>query len=95
MSQQFGVQLPATVAFDYPTPAALADCIASRLPASTQQAELSLMQVMRHAPVCLMAPVSKCYRSRLPFIEHLPYTHLADYQARILCSLEGTDVVSQ
>lgn len=32
MSQRFSVQLPATVAFDYPTPAALADCIASRLP---------------------------------------------------------------
>ena len=95
MSQQFGVQLPATVAFDYPTPAALADCIASRLPASTQQTELSLMQVMRHAPVCLMAPVSKCYRSRPPFIEHLPYTDLADCQARINYSLEGTEVVSQ
>ncbi len=47
MSQHFSVQLPATVAFDYPTPAALADCIASRLPASTQQAMIPLAQVVQ------------------------------------------------
>ncbi|KAK9834736.1 hypothetical protein WJX74_008822 [Apatococcus lobatus] len=37
MSQAFNVQLPATVAFDYPTPAALADHIASRLPTPSQE----------------------------------------------------------
>ena len=36
MCQHFSVQLPATVAFDYPTPAALADCIASRLPVASK-----------------------------------------------------------
>ena len=37
MGQHFSVQLPATVAFDYPTPAALADFIASRLPMPGQE----------------------------------------------------------
>ena len=45
MSQHFSVQLPATVAFDYPTPNALADCIASRLPASAGQELQQMMQV--------------------------------------------------
>ena len=44
MGLQFSMQLPATVAFDYPTPAALADCILSRLPASLTAAP-PLMQV--------------------------------------------------
>ena len=39
MGQHFSVQLPATVAFDYPLPpAALADFIASRLPMPGQGA---------------------------------------------------------
>ena len=39
MQTAFGVELPATVTFDYPTPAALADFIASRVAPAQQQQE--------------------------------------------------------
>lgn len=35
VAAQFGVQLPATVAFDYPTLSALADFVSERLPMTT------------------------------------------------------------
>ncbi|WP_157377828.1 acyl carrier protein, partial [Burkholderia ubonensis] len=77
LEREFGASLPATVAFDHPTVAAVADCLA--------RGALGALFAPAGAPAVVPAPASAPPAARAPAAADAPLTdHSAAELARIL-----------